>query len=207
MALFYGWGSAASRLESLRGGSLLFTTKFPEIPGTHFIDLGRMKGWVDFGATQWFWTRDPWIGNPCGQVFVQVMKNIFKLFLPLWRRLETSSRTFYNFDKTTVKCDLKTFSRWCLLFLVVSLHTFSTVKNHKFIIGFSLIIVGGHVQLIITVLGLYLTSTPLTTWALNKKMKFSNKDFFSKCDQICIFCTVETTLEKITTKQSYHSDG
>ena len=35
MALFiYGWGSAASRLEALRGGSLLFTTKFPEIPGT-----------------------------------------------------------------------------------------------------------------------------------------------------------------------------
>ena len=35
MAPFYGWGSAASRLEPLRGGSLLFTTKFPEIPGTH----------------------------------------------------------------------------------------------------------------------------------------------------------------------------
>ena len=29
--------------ESLREGSLLFTTKFPEIPGTHFIDLGRWK--------------------------------------------------------------------------------------------------------------------------------------------------------------------
>ena len=28
--------------EPLRGGSLLFTTKFPEIPGTHLIDLGRM---------------------------------------------------------------------------------------------------------------------------------------------------------------------
>ena len=41
---FYGWGSTASRLEPLREGSLLFTTKFPEIPGTHFIDLGRMKG-------------------------------------------------------------------------------------------------------------------------------------------------------------------
>ena len=41
---FYGWCSTASRLEPLRGGSLLFTTKFPEIPGTHFIDLGRMKG-------------------------------------------------------------------------------------------------------------------------------------------------------------------
>ena len=29
--------------EPLPGGSLLFTTKFPEIPGTHLIDLGRMK--------------------------------------------------------------------------------------------------------------------------------------------------------------------
>ena len=29
MAPFYGWGSTASRL----GGSLLFTTKFPEFPG------------------------------------------------------------------------------------------------------------------------------------------------------------------------------
>ena len=44
MAPFYGWGSTASRLQPLRGGSLLFTTKFPEVPGTHFIDLGRMKG-------------------------------------------------------------------------------------------------------------------------------------------------------------------
>ena len=61
MAPFYGWGLTASRLESW--GSLLFTTKFPEITGTHFIDLGRMKGWVDLGATQWYWTRDPWIGN------------------------------------------------------------------------------------------------------------------------------------------------
>ena len=43
MAPFYGWGSTASRLVPLRG-TLLFTTKFPEIPGTHFINLGRMKG-------------------------------------------------------------------------------------------------------------------------------------------------------------------
>ena len=43
MAPFYEWDSAALSLEPLRGGSLLFTTKFPEIPGTHFIDLGRMK--------------------------------------------------------------------------------------------------------------------------------------------------------------------
>ena len=39
MAPFY----ASSRLEPLQGGSLLSTTKFPEIPGTHFIDLESMK--------------------------------------------------------------------------------------------------------------------------------------------------------------------
>ena len=47
MAPLYGWGLTASRLEPLRGGSLLFTTKFPEIPDTHFIDLGRMRGWAE----------------------------------------------------------------------------------------------------------------------------------------------------------------
>ena len=40
-SFFYRWASAATRLEPLRGGSLLFTPKFLEIPGTHFIDLGR----------------------------------------------------------------------------------------------------------------------------------------------------------------------
>ena len=44
MATFYGWVSTASRLEPLRGGSLLFTTNFPEISGTYFTDLRRMKG-------------------------------------------------------------------------------------------------------------------------------------------------------------------
>ena len=43
MAPFYGWGSTASRLEPLQGGSLLFITKFPEIPGTHFTNLRGMK--------------------------------------------------------------------------------------------------------------------------------------------------------------------
>ena len=43
LAPFYGWGSTASSLMPLPGGSLLFTTKFPEIPGTHFINLRRMK--------------------------------------------------------------------------------------------------------------------------------------------------------------------
>ena len=43
MAPFWGWDSD-SKLEPLREGSLLFTTQFPKILGTHFIDLGRMKG-------------------------------------------------------------------------------------------------------------------------------------------------------------------
>ena len=51
MGPFYGWSSTASRLEPLRGGSLLFTTKFSEIPCTHLIDLGRMKDLVDLGDT------------------------------------------------------------------------------------------------------------------------------------------------------------
>ena len=39
MALLYGWGWTISRLEPLQGDSLLFTIKFPEIPGTHLINL------------------------------------------------------------------------------------------------------------------------------------------------------------------------
>ena len=40
---FLWMGSTTRRLKPLRG-SLLFTTKLPEIPGTQSIDLGRMKG-------------------------------------------------------------------------------------------------------------------------------------------------------------------
>ena len=44
MTPFYEWVSTASRPEPILGDSLLFSFKFPEIPGTHFIDLGRIKG-------------------------------------------------------------------------------------------------------------------------------------------------------------------
>ena len=43
MVPFYGWGSTAPTLETLRKGSILFTLTFPEIPGTHPIDLERIK--------------------------------------------------------------------------------------------------------------------------------------------------------------------
>ena len=36
--------------EPLRGDSKLFTTKSLGVPGTHLIDLGRMRGLVDLGA-------------------------------------------------------------------------------------------------------------------------------------------------------------
>ena len=48
--------------EPLKGGSLLFTTKFPEIPGTHLIDLGRVKDCVDLEATQCFEHGTPELG-------------------------------------------------------------------------------------------------------------------------------------------------
>ena len=44
-----GWGSTASRLEPLWGGSLFFTTKFPEIPGMYSFYQpwkDEVKGWV-----------------------------------------------------------------------------------------------------------------------------------------------------------------
>ena len=44
MAPFYGWDSTASRLASNIEEAVYFLPlKFPEILGTHFIDLGRMK--------------------------------------------------------------------------------------------------------------------------------------------------------------------
>ena len=52
MAPFDGLGLIASRLELLQGGSLIFTTNLPEIADTYFINLGRLKGWVNLGATQ-----------------------------------------------------------------------------------------------------------------------------------------------------------
>ena len=52
MAPFLWMGfSCLKDMEPLRGDSLLFTTKFPEIPGTHFNNLKRMKGWVDLEGT------------------------------------------------------------------------------------------------------------------------------------------------------------
>ena len=47
MAPFYGWDSVVSRLQK-------FLQKFQEIPGTHFIDFGRIKGWLTLEPTSGF---------------------------------------------------------------------------------------------------------------------------------------------------------
>ena len=45
MAPFYGWGSTASRLMSHYEEVIhVLPHIFPEIPGTHLIDLRKMKG-------------------------------------------------------------------------------------------------------------------------------------------------------------------
>ena len=54
MAPSYGWGSTASRLQS-HYEVVYFLPKFQDIPGTHLIDLERMRDRVDcLRATQWF---------------------------------------------------------------------------------------------------------------------------------------------------------
>ena len=42
MAALYGWGSTGSRLQSYYEEAVYFLD--PEIPGTHLIKLGGMKG-------------------------------------------------------------------------------------------------------------------------------------------------------------------
>ena len=39
--------------EPLIRHSLLFTIKSPEALGIHLIDIGRVKGWINLGATLW----------------------------------------------------------------------------------------------------------------------------------------------------------
>ena len=41
-------------IKPLWEDNLLFTIKFPEFPGTHLINLRKMKDWVDSETTQWF---------------------------------------------------------------------------------------------------------------------------------------------------------
>ena len=53
MPPFYGWGSTSSGLEPLRGGSLLFTTKSPEIPGERLSRIWSHPVVLNTGLLDW----------------------------------------------------------------------------------------------------------------------------------------------------------
>ena len=62
MAPFYGWGSTTSMLEPLQGDSLFFTTKLPEIPGTHFTTSEEWKDQSTFEPPSGFEHGTPGFG-------------------------------------------------------------------------------------------------------------------------------------------------
>ena len=51
MATFYGQSDLPQRCRATARRQLTFSTKSPEIPSTHMIDLGRMNSRIDHGAT------------------------------------------------------------------------------------------------------------------------------------------------------------
>lgn len=74
--------------------------------------------------------------------FKQLIANISKLVLFLLWGLESSFGLFFDFDKIAMECDLLVFSEG-VLFLIVSVYAFKSVKNHEHIItGFWLTVVG-----------------------------------------------------------------
>ena len=84
--------------EPLQGGKLIFVIKFPEIPGTHLIDLGMMKAELTLEPCSDFEHRNYGLGIQClnllyyvsltnirlglkqdARVQIQVMNNLTKL--------------------------------------------------------------------------------------------------------------------------------
>ena len=120
---FHGWGLTGSRLEPLQGGSLLFTTKFPELPGIHFNDLGKMKSWVDHRATQWFWTQDPWTLNPVP--WPLGLNRLGKAYYPLGK-MDWSHREFCPCHRKFGQNSLK---YMCLVYLCKSIAIFNEPKK------------------------------------------------------------------------------
>ena len=72
IAPFYGWGSADSRLKPLQLGSLLFTSKFPEIPSIYSFyqpqkDERLSRPWilpVDLNTASLDWESSALIARP-----------------------------------------------------------------------------------------------------------------------------------------------
>ena len=84
MVPFYGRGSTVSRLQCHCEETVYFlSTKSPGVSGTQLINLGRMKGLVNLGETQWFWTLGSFIRNPApyplGHCSIQFIYHTFTL--------------------------------------------------------------------------------------------------------------------------------
>ena len=59
---FYGWGSTTSRLKPFRGGSLLFSTKFPR----NSLNFLPPSSWYSFYRPR----KDEWLSRPCSHPVV-----------------------------------------------------------------------------------------------------------------------------------------
>ena len=96
---FLWWGSTASRLEPFRGGSLLSTTKFPKVPGTHFIDLkDEQLSWPwSHPVVSCDWessalTTRPLLLNMSSKKFISKINNV--IIGPNWKNHQKSSRIY-----------------------------------------------------------------------------------------------------------------
>ena len=79
MAPFYGWSSTASRLQPLWGGSLLFTSEFPEIPAILSLTYNKMPPPLLFWSSLWG-TEKPFIKDWIdGKVLFKLVSDNIKI--------------------------------------------------------------------------------------------------------------------------------
>ena len=76
--LFMNGVQLPQSIEPLCWGILLVTIKFQESPGTHLIDLRRMKSTLEH-------PQDPWIGNPVPQPLGHCSINLGKIHLYIYQ--------------------------------------------------------------------------------------------------------------------------
>ena len=64
-----------------------------------------------------------------GQILLYLRTNISNMFLAQCWRLETSSRSFYDFNEMTISWDLSIFSSWYVAFLILPFSPFQKEKK------------------------------------------------------------------------------
>ena len=130
---FLWMGFTCLKARATSRSSLLFTTKFPEISGTHFTNIERMKGWVGLGVTRFFLTRDPWIRNPAPWPLGHCSIKVYKVTVTKQLKFLYLITIYEKYcDSKKVFCDIKKL-HVCLLFLLLSWKrsSFLSYKNQK----------------------------------------------------------------------------